>query len=316
MHTQKIVPWIALASLTLAAVLLPRAYAGEEPLARLEVPDSPEAFASTEFGVCDGEGDAAAPPSTRRVDAAELDSLLQGVWVGDRVARDGQSLMPELVQGREPPGHYVMIIDMHAGRGIAYEERGPDVRENAFQTLLPTAEPRAPRIVQLYCGGNRFHAFRDEFTRVSTDPRDGLRVLGRVTGIRPGGESVADSWAALTRADFFVRPRGQSVITGAFYAITTAPVREMGSGAVAVRWRMVGEYRGTPAKFTRGQPVSGVESGVFTGVATQAGTYWVAGAAVNTALAVTSPGTVDVGHAEASAPADETYTRMVIGPAP
>jgi hypothetical protein len=224
--------------------------------------------------------------------------------------------MPHLVRGREPAGHYVMILDMRVGQGIAYEERGPDLRENAFERLLPAPTPNSPRIVQLYCGGSRFSAFRDEFTKVSDDPRDGRGALEQVTAIRFGDGSLRDAWEALTRDDFFVRPHGRSIVTGAFYVITTAQVEGADSGDVAVRWRMLGEYRGSPAKFTGGQPVSGVESAVFSGVATPAGTYWVAEAAVNTALAIGTPGAVDAARAEASTTADQTYTRMVIGPVP
>lgn len=298
------------AALASGALLAWRASGGEAPAG------SPEAFVATDFRVCDGERAGGPLPAARGVDEADFASLVHGVWVGSRVARDGRSLMPQLVQGREPPGHYVMIIDMHAGRGIAYEERGPEVRENGFERLLPAATPDAPRILQLYCGGNRFHAFRDEFVRVSADPAEGLRALAGVTGIGARGGSVQEVWNALTAADFFVRPRGQSVVTGAFYAITTGTVAGADPAIRAVRWRMVGEYRGTPAKFTGGQPVSGVESGLFTGVDTRAGTWLVAGAAVNTALAVTTPGAVDAARAEASAGADQTYTRMVIGPLP
>lgn len=256
-----------LASMSIAVGLLLPGACADDGVSKGPRVVTPEQFVSTRFEECGTE--AAANPQPVAVDDSAFARLLHGVWVGYRTVKDGRSLEPHLTPGLEPKSHYVLILDTRAGQGIAYDERGAGVAENAFGVLLPQAPSGGPQIVYFYCGGELFRPFRDDFIKVSDDPADGLRAMARVTGVAVGDSSISAAWRALRQADFFTRPRDGAYLNTAYYTVTT------GAGQGGVRWDMVGEYRGSPAKFPQGQPLRGPEGGVFSGVSTEAGAYLV-----------------------------------------
>lgn len=265
MHTRtKILSGGLLAVLGALGLLLSGACGGEAVSGGLRAV-SPEKYVSTGFDDCGTR--AAANPRPVAVSDSAASTLLHGVWVGYRTVKDGMSLEPNLTPGLEPKSHYVLILDTRAGEGIAYDERGSAVTENAFGVLLPRGPAGGPRIVYFYCGGELFKPFRDDFIKVSDDPADGLRAMARVTGVAIGDSSISAAWAALREANFFTRPREGAFLNTAYYTVTVR------GGQNGVRWDMVGEYRGSPAKYPQGQPRSGLEGGVFSGVSTASGDY-------------------------------------------
>lgn len=241
---------------------------------------TPAAYISTRFEDC-AQPASLANPAPRNGDTTRFANTLHGVWVGSRTVRDGKSLNPHLVQGAEPNANYVIIYDMNAREGFAFEERGPTIRQNAFTALLPQPAARAPRLVYFYCGTQPFAPFRDEFVKVSSNPSDGLRALAQVTGMQLDQNSVFGAWRALRDAGYFTRDRGSTHINSAFYTISLVPVERRGSATREVRWDMVGQYRGSPAKFTRGQPVPGMEGGFFEAVAAAPSTGGASGNVLN-----------------------------------
>jgi hypothetical protein len=233
------------------------------------------AFLNTRFDACDEQ--MGSNPSPRSVDGAGLSTVLHGTWVVQRAVRDGRSQYPELVPGREPDAHHILVLDMKAGVGLQYEERGPGVAANAFAQMLP-APAGAIGITYLHCGGKQFGAFRDQYVKVSDDPAAGLRALARHTGYAIGEGSIAAAWQTLRDAGVFTRTPGGSLVTAAFYpSVSTGQAQQAGTGLNSARWDMVGEYRGSPAKFAHGQPATGTEGGVFEGVSTAQGDYFVGG---------------------------------------
>jgi hypothetical protein len=280
---------------------------------------SDAAFLNTSFDACDEK--VGSNPSPRSVDGAAMADVLHGTWVAERTARDGRSMLPKLVRGREPHAHHILVLDTKSGAGLQFEERGPAVASNGFARMLP-APANAPTMTYLHCGGRIYAAFRDRYTRVSSDPADGLRALARHTGYAVGEGSVGAAWQTLRDAGYFTRttPDG-SLVTAAFYSVSTGQTQRAGSPLTQARWDMVAEYRGSPAKFAHGQPATGVESGVFQGVSTAQGDYFVGsdasvpcyGAADSTVLgdtAETGVGTVRQTYTQTPI----TYDRIVIGP--
>jgi hypothetical protein len=308
----------ALAVLPLGTLLL---LAACEPDRKVlpRVAASDAAFVNTAFDVCGDE--VGGNPSPRSVDSATMASLLHGTWVAQRTSRDGRSLLPQLVQGREPSAHHILILDTKSGVGLQFEERGPAVGTNVFAQMLP-APAGAPTMTYLHCGGRYYRAFRDRYTRVSDDPAVGLRALARHTGYAIGEGSVGAAWQTLRDAGYFTRttPDG-SLITAAFYSVSTGQVQRAGTSLKDARWDMVAEYRGSPAKFGQGQPATGIESGVFQGVSTAQGDYLVgndasvacSGAADSTVLRDTAAeGVSTIRKTYQQTPI--TYDRIVIGP--
>jgi hypothetical protein len=273
-------------------------------------------YVSTGWEACDQKS--TGNPDPRDADPARTAELLHGVWTGSRAVRDGKSLYPNLVQGNEPNANYVLIFDMSTRQGIAFEERGPDIAVNAFARLLP-ASTGAPDITYFYCGGPQFSAFRDRFTKVSGNPQDGLRALARVTGQPVGEGSVADAWARLRDSGFLTSDRGTAVITASMYQISTGAVRDA-SGRTDVRWDMQGEYRGSPAKFTAGQPAGGLEGGVFQRVGAGEASFLVASPmdVPCFGLAVMDPkdpaAHVQPSSGQTNTQTELRYTKVVIGP--
>jgi hypothetical protein len=272
-----------------------------------------EEFVSTGWEACDQEN--AASPASRDADTTRLDELLHGVWTGSRTVRDGRSLYPNLIPGKEPNSNYVLIFDMKTRQGLAFEELSPQIAVNAFSQALQ-ASPGAPSITYLYCGSKDFSAFRDRFTKVSDDPADGLRVLARVTGQPVGEGSVADAWARLRGSGYLTRDRQTSVLTAAVYSISTAAVRQA-SGRTDARWDMVGEYLGSPSRSAGGEPASGAESGVFQQVAVGDDSYLVARPMYLDCPILRDAATGAGGEprgGEASVETPLRYTKVVIGP--
>jgi hypothetical protein len=266
------------------------------------------AFVTTGFEACDEE--AVSNPNPRSVSGAGLATLLHGTWVAHRTVRDGKSMYPQLVPGNEPNAHHILVLDTKAGVGLQYEERGTSVASNAFAQILP-APDGAPGMTYLYCGGKEFSAFRDRYVKVSNDPADGLRALAQVTGQPVGGGSIGAAWQTLRDAGFLTGSRNGNLITAALYSVTTGQVQRPGTQLTDARWDMVGEYRGSPAKFAQGQPSTGMEGGVFQGVTTAQGSYFVGGDVMVSCY----------GLAATAEPAAETYQqspiiydRIVIGP--
>lgn len=226
---------------------------------------SPAAFISTRFEDCETAG-TLANPAPRDADPERFARTLHGVWVGSRTVRDGKSLNPQLVQGEEPNANYVAIYDMNSREGFAFEERGPLIRQNAFAQLLPQPQAGASKLIYYYCGTRPFAPFRDEFVKVSSNPADGLRALAQVTGMPLDVTSVFNAWGQLRDANYFARDRGTTHVNSAFYTISVLPLQSQGGAARKLRWDMVSQLRGSPAKFPQGQPVPGLEGGAFEAV--------------------------------------------------
>lgn len=222
-------------------------------------PAEPVPFMSTDFEACDAPG-SLANPSPEPVDAEGFSRLLHGVWVGQRTLRKGQA----------QPASYMLIFDTEAREGMAFEERGKGVKENAFLDLLPSARPDSPTLTYFYCGGDRFGPFRDRFVKVSDQPGDGLAALRDKTGVSVSDASVFDAWVELREADYFTRPLESALRNTSFYTLAIVPVQREGMETPGVRWDMVGQYRGSPAKFVHGQPVPGIEGGYFEGTSAEA----------------------------------------------
>jgi hypothetical protein len=226
---------------------------------------TPAAFISTRFEDCATAG-TLANPSPRDADPGRFATTLHGVWVGGRTVRDGKSLNPHLAQGEEPNANYVVIYDMNAREGFAFEARGPQIRKNAFADLLPQPQAGGPKLVYYYCGTRPFAPFRDEFVKVSDNPADGLRAMAQVTGMALDAGSVFKAWGQLRDAGYFTRDHGSTFVNSAFYTISVRAMQPQGGTARKLRWDMVSQLRGSPAKFTRGQPVPGLEGGAFESV--------------------------------------------------
>jgi hypothetical protein len=310
----------ASAVLSLGALLL---LAACEPDRKVlpRVAASPAAFVNSGFDVCDEE--VGSNPSPRSVDGATMATLLHGTWVAQRTARDGRSMLPRLVQGREPDAHHILVLDTRAGAGLQFEERGPAVGSNVFAQML-AAPAGAPTMTYLHCGGRYYKAFRDRYTRVSNDPADGLRALARHTGYPIGEGSIGAAWQTLRDAGYLTGTPNGSLITAAFYSVSTGQTQRAGTTLTDARWDMVGEYRGSPAKFAHGQPATGMEGGVFQGVSTGQGSY-VVGGDVSVACTgnVLQPGDTAVDTMSSGTTAANrrtyqqtaiSYDRIVIGP--
>jgi hypothetical protein len=285
---------------------------------------SDAAFLSTSFAACDEE--VGSNPSPRSVDGASLATVLHGTWVAQRTVRNGRSQYPALVPGREPNAHHILVLDTRAGVGLQYEERGPAVAANAFAQMLP-APAGAMGITYLHCGGAQFGAFRDQYVKVSDDPAAGLRALARHTGLSIGEGGVAAAWQTLRDAGVFTRTPGGSLVTAALYpSVSTAQVQRAGTTLNDARWDMVGEYRGSPAKFAHGQPATGTEGGVFQGVSTAQGDYLVGGDIAVSCYGVSPDLTPSRAPSSGPGPAGTasvrqtfqqsplTYDKIVIGP--
>lgn len=276
------------------------------------------AFVNTAFDACDEE--VGGNPSPRSVGAGDMAAVLHGTWVAQRTARDGRSMLPQLVKGREPDAHHILVLDTRAGVGLQFEERGPAVAANVFAQMIP-APAGAPTMTYLHCGGKLYKAFRDRYTKVSDDPAVGLRALARHTGYAIGEGSIGAAWQTLRDAGYFTGAHGGNLVTAAFYSVSTGEVQRAGTSLKNARWDMVAEYRGSPAKFAQGQPSTGIESGVFQGVSTEQGDYFVGsdasvpcyGAADSTVLGDTAvAGAGDTPKTFKQTPI--TYDRIVIGP--
>jgi hypothetical protein len=277
---------------------------------------SPEAFASTEFPAC--AQPAGENPAPVHANAAQLSSLLHGVWVGERVVQDGSSQVPEIVPGQEPPGHYVMVFDMASGQGMVFEERGTNIQQNAFAQLLPAPQPGAPAVTNFYCGGVRYSAFRDRFVKVSNNPAAGLQALQQVTGVPVAGGSIHNAFETLHQAGYFSLPRQQSYVTMADFDVSVSVVRPAGSTVDQVRWDMVARYRGSGSAGDGAEPTHGTEGGLFQAVRMTNGSTVLVGSQVEVACNGTVPSSEQVNlsvYDETQSPdTDLRYTKIVVGP--
>ncbi len=289
-----------------AEVPPPEARRGAAPEARH--PASPEETAKylldTDFSICDEPRHVA--KAADAADAGAFNETLHGVWVGQRTQRKGQA----------DPAHYLLVFDLEAREGLAFEERGPGIAANAFSRrfakALGDSEEEPLSLTYFYCGGEEFGAFKDVFTKVSDEPRDGLAALARHTRVEMGAKSIFDAHANLRRRDFFTAELDGALRNTALYTIATVPVTLKGDEAQAVRWDMVGQYRGSPAKFVHGQPIAGREGGFFRGLTAPGGKYFVAHDVA--VLCFCDPTKVDW---ETGSPLTNfAYDKVILGPLP
>ncbi len=280
-------------------------------------PGAAENFISVDFDAVCGR---ALPPNPRAasVDVAEVSRLLHGTWVGTRSVRYGTAY----------DANYAMVYDMQSRKTLILEERGEAIRGNAYAAAFPKAAADAPRLTNFFCGAKGrerspvgsgdegYGPFRDDFVKVSNDAD--LAQFQGVIGVNLEGLTFEQAWAKLADNDWFTRPR--PALLNAFLATNSLrPHVFRGSGMKGVRLDLVGENRGSPAKFKDGQPMAAAEGGFFEGVQTPAGRYLVA-SADRGGYAVLCTG----GSGWAPPPGTDPlpplttfrYTKVVIGPLP
>ncbi len=287
---------------------------------RLEAATKPGAgrtFTSVDFEEVCGR---AVPPNPQpiSVDAAEVARVLHGAWVGTRSVRHGTT----------HDANYAMVYDMQSRKTLILEERGEAIRGNAYAAAFPKAAADAPRLTNFFCGakgqeGARveggdegYGPFRDDFVKVSNDAD--LAQFQGVIGVNLEGLTFEQAWAKLADNDWFTRPR--PALLNAFLATNSLrPHVFRGTRAAGVRIDLVGENRGSPAKFKDGQPMAAAEGGFFEGVQTPAGRYLVAvGDRGGYAVACTGVAALTASGGKDALPPLTTfrYTKVVIGPLP
>lgn len=251
-------------------------------------------------------------PGAFNVNPDEVANLLNGVWVGTRTVKPGSALVAGYAT---PLTTYVMVYDMAAKESFVFEEHGEPTKGTAFTAQHDAAvKSGAPRITYFYCGSPALGAFRDEFVKVSDDPR--IEPMERALSGSGTRMSLAKIWEALKDTQYFSKSR--SFLNSAFYTVALTPNNpssrlKQPRGFRDLRLDLVGQLRGSPdfaPAYANGQPVAGVESGVFQGVKAMTGNY-----IVSTAIAV--PCNCAGGKKiEQDAPglAHFTYTKVVIGP--
>ncbi len=281
--------------------------------------DATSAFLSVDFDQACG-GVAPANPAPTAVDPAAVAKLLHGVWVGKRTPRNGPN----------PGANYAVIYDMDEREALVLEERGDAVKANAFAERYPQFKVAAdtPRLTYFYCGApgfekaavdgggtGKFGAFRDDFYKVSDTPR--LDALQDVMRVKVGGTHLGEAWVRLQQANYFKRER--PALLNAFFA-TVSLVADRGlskDGPAGVRLDLVGQHRGSPAKLTDGQPVPGVESGLFRGVSAAGGQRFLVSMVGDEGMAVLCFCGIPREKAPGLPPHTTfMYTKVVLGPLP
>lgn len=323
------------ASLCLACGLMAlAACGGDGPGVAPRATVSPELFASTRLEDC-GKG-GTVNPSAAAITDAEFRELMHGVWLGRRVIGPQSSM--RLKDDIQPVSHYVMILDMQAGTGMAYEESGLRIRENGFARLLPAPGRRPLRMVYLQCDGQ----FKEEFTKVSDDPSAGLRALARVTSRAVPSLSVRGGWDMLRTLPQLTQRRDSSFSLGALYTISTREIPPSGGTPRRLELMMDGRYQST-ARELEGMLADRREGGVLEGVVTPSGSYmvgaefassahaspcpdqtyatasdeeYVCAAPLDTAAQAPDPGTTSLRAGTSSKAHESGRYRMIIGPLP
>ncbi len=281
-------------------------------------PGAGRTFTSVDFDEVCGRP---VPPNPRpvRVDVAEVSQLLHGAWVGVRTVRYGTT----------HDANYAMVYDMKNRKTLVLEERGAGIRGNAFTTAFPQPAADAPRMTNFFCGAKGrerspvgagdegYGPFRDDFVKVSNDAD--LGQFQGVIGVDLDGLTFDQAWVKLADNDWFMRPR--PALLNAFLATNSLkPHLFRGTRVKGVRLDLVGENRGSPAKFKEGQPVAAVEGGLFEGVKMPTGRYLVAlgergGYTVACGGGLTVP-TAQDGRDPLPPLTTFRYTKVVIGPLP
>ena len=250
-------------------------------------------------------------PGAFNVSPDDVAKLLNGVWVGTRTLRPGTV---ETRAYQEPLIHYVMVYDMAAKESLILEEHGDSARASTFAQQYPAPSASAPHITYFYCGSPAMGAFRDDFVKVSDEPR--LQVMEKLLG-SGSNTPLSKLWESLRDTQYFAKAKG--FVNAAFYTVSLSSpsppgrLRNQARGFQDVRLDLAGQLRGSPHDapgYAHDQPVAGMESGVFRSVAATKGNYLVSHAY---AVPCNSPANEKI---EMDAPplTHFRYTKVVIGP--
>lgn len=224
---------------------------------------SAQDFLSVEFEACGRT--TPANEKSFNVEPEEIEKLLNGVWLGTRVP--GQGTVADAAT-------YALIFDMKEKEGLAYEERGSAIKTNGFESFL--AMPKAgtaPTITYFYCGGKGLPPFKDVFVKVSDDPGNGIEGIVSVSSVKSPRETISSLWEEFKVQGEFTKSRSGSLLNMAKYTISLLPFKKRGRDFRGVRLDLVGQYRGSPEKYLYGQPIAGLEGGIFQGAEGPDGRY-------------------------------------------
>ena len=261
-----------------------------------------DSMVSVDFKEC-GRAVAQSPTSFN-ANPDDMAKLLNGVWLGTRILKTGTA----------PMANYMMVYDVQAKEALIYEERGASIKENAFAKQFSAPAANAPTVTYFYCGSPKLEAFKDVFVKVSDVPR--LNEMDKTMGISATDASLSKVWEALRESGEFAKARTTTQLNTAFYTMAVNPSKTTGRRNQDIRLDLAGQLRGSPNKsleYSKSQPVAGIESGVFQGVTTSNGNYYVS----SRSYAVLCYGTNSpVMKIEADTPplTSFRYTKVVIGP--
>lgn len=268
---------------------------------------SAQDFLSVEFEAC-----GRSIPANERsynVEPERIEKLLNGVWVGTRIPAKGTVA---------EAATYAMLFDMQEKEALTYEERGGDIKLNAFDNTFAVKNlDNAPTITYFYCGGKGVPPFKDVFVKVSDDPADGIEGIAGFNSLKSSRSTISALWEEFKVQDQFRKARaGGALLNTARFTVSLLPFRKRGADARGIRLDLVGEYRGSPEKYVYGQPVAGLEGGIFQGATGPDGDY-IASVGIEDGMAVLC--FCDPTRIDWDLPLPLTnfqYTKVVIGPIP
>lgn len=266
---------------------------------------SAQDFLSVEFEACGRT----IPENERsyNVEPEQIEKLLNGVWVGTRIAAKGTVA---------EAATYAMVFDMEEKEALTYEERGGDIKANVFdETFGVKNQDNAPTITYFYCGGKGVPPFKDVFVKVSDDPGEGIRNIAGVNDIKSERPTISALWEEFKIQDQFRKARaGGALLNTARFTVSLLPFKKRGAESRGIRLDLVGEYRGSPEKYVYGQPVAGLEGGIFQGSIGPDGPF-IASVGIEDGMAVLC--FCDPTRIDWDLPLPLTnfqYTKVVIGP--
>jgi len=204
---------------------------------------------------------------------------------------------------------YFWIFDTKRSEGLIIAQR---TGRQTMARLRPLAN--APKLSYLLCAHEGYFPSKDapqiqEFVKVSDNIDEAPRILYESTGLRlkDARPTLEALWRGLVRTGYFQSLNAVAFAGGFFKPLQIRRVpSEVGPALTSLKWDA--EYYGggqTAIKFTRGEPIKGVEYAQFVGTTTPSGDFLVS-----------SPGNGKLWKVEAFAGGnyDLGFDSVVLGP--
>lgn len=234
------------------------------------------AVVKTDLDACSEKVPVVPQASAQKLSQERIEKTLHGVWRG-RVS--GEYEKKFLASDGFLNVDYYMIVDVKKGEALVFEQLSPK-----RAVAARAAKASGPTWSFLMCGRERYLPSHPkqvhEFQKISDSVDDARSLLATSTGLRLAKTAqvgLSAAWQELVETKYFDENRAPAYAGGLFKGFQMGTsVNAEGKPVFSIKYDA--EYRGagaTAAKFQRGVPIRGTESGQFVGVQMGAGDFLV-----------------------------------------